>query len=58
MNDSYSNRSVEESPIPILILESNRNGPIYIELNPYSLLWIQIFIPILIPLTNQVLQRI
>ena len=60
MGDSHSNRLVGRSPIPISISisEWNRNGSIYIELNPYSSLWIQFFISIPIPVTNQILWRI
>ena len=60
MGDSHSNRLIGRSPIPISIPLWNRNGSIYIKLNSYSPLWIQIFISILIsiPVTNQTLQRI
>ena len=49
MGDFHFNCLVGKSPIPILIAGWNENGSIYIELNPYSPLHIQIFIPILIP---------
>ena len=64
MDDSHSNRLVGRSPIPISIPEWNENGSTYIELNPYSLPWIQFFIPIPIPILipipmmNQTLWRI
>ena len=60
ISDSHSNSLVGRSPILIPISRWNRNGSIYIGLNPYSSLWIQIFIliSISIPITNQTLRRI
>ena len=57
MGDFHSSCLVRES-LPILIPGWNRNDLIYLKLNPYSPLWIQIFIPIPIPVTNQMLRRI
>ena len=60
MGDSHSNHSIRGSLISISISGWNGNSSIYIELNSYSPLWIQIFIPILIliSVTNQILWRI
>ena len=58
MDDSHSNHLVGRSLILISIPGRNKNGSIYIEFNLYSPLWIQIFIPISIPITNQTFWRI
>ena len=49
IDDFHSNYLVGKSSIPIPILRWNGNGLMYIELNPYSPLWIQI--SILIPIS-------
>ena len=58
MDDPMPTVLVGRSPIPIPILGWNGNGPIYLKLNPYSHLRIQIFILIPILVTNQTLRGI
>ena len=62
IDDFHFNCLVGRSSIPILTPGGNKNGLIYLQLNPSSPLCIQILIPIsisiLIPVMNQMVQRI